>query len=221
MFFRIETRRRAARKPGFQPGKVVAQHTPNFLLHGFWATRRSSVLGVWAAPSGQESIQDMGVGRPRAAMKPLKAIFSQGFRDPVGVVRGRFWAGLGPLGPQAGPNSTPHDPDDTSDNLKLQPQLSVAATCCATVRNPITVTVTLGPIAPPRWAPLKVKVTNSEFRIQNCHGMALKLICGADLWCTRHCWASPVILEGFWGQFFRKFATDRTTHQNSELPMYR
>ncbi len=32
----------------------------------------------------------------------------------------RFWAGLGPFGPQAGPKSTPNDPDRTSDNLGLQ-----------------------------------------------------------------------------------------------------
>ncbi len=38
-----------------------------------------------------------------------------------GVMWGRFRAGLGPLGPQAGPKSPPNEPDRTSDNLKLQP----------------------------------------------------------------------------------------------------
>ena len=42
-------------------------------------------------------------------------------RGPVGVDWGRFGAGLGPQGPQAGPKSTLIDPDRTSDNLKLQP----------------------------------------------------------------------------------------------------
>ena len=38
-----------------------------------------------------------------------------------GVFWGRFGVGLGFFGPQAGPKSTPHDPDRTSDNSKLQP----------------------------------------------------------------------------------------------------
>jgi hypothetical protein len=38
------------------------------------------------------------------------------------------------------------------------------------------------------------------FRIQNCHEMALEVVCGADFWCNRHCRTSPVVLEGFWGQ---------------------
>ena len=38
-----------------------------------------------------------------------------------------------------------------------------------------------------------------DFRIPNCHEMALELICGADFWCNRHCRTSPVVLEGFWG----------------------
>ena len=42
-------------------------------------------------------------------------------RGQVGVVWGRFAAGLGPFGPQTGPKSIPNDPDRTSDNLKLQP----------------------------------------------------------------------------------------------------
>ena len=36
----------------------------------------------------------------------------------VWMVKG---AGSGPIGPQAGPKSTPHDPDRTSTNLNLQP----------------------------------------------------------------------------------------------------
>ena len=42
-------------------------------------------------------------------------------RGPVGVVQDRFGPGLGPNWAQAGPKSTPNDPDRTSDNLKLQP----------------------------------------------------------------------------------------------------
>ena len=38
-----------------------------------------------------------------------------------GLVCSRFGAGLGLFGPQAGPKSTPNDPDRTSDNSKLQP----------------------------------------------------------------------------------------------------
>ena len=38
-----------------------------------------------------------------------------------GVFWGRFGVGLRLFGPQAGPKSTPHDPDRTSDNSKLQP----------------------------------------------------------------------------------------------------
>ncbi len=32
-----------------------------------------------------------------------------------------FGVDFGPFGPQAGPKSTPNDPDRTSDNLKWQP----------------------------------------------------------------------------------------------------
>ncbi len=35
--------------------------------------------------------------------------------------------------------------------------------------------------------------------------MALKLVCGADFWCNRHCKTSPVVLEGFWDQVWQKF----------------
>ncbi len=42
-------------------------------------------------------------------------------RGPVGIVWGRFWAGLGPFGPLTGRKSTLNDPDRTSDNIKLQP----------------------------------------------------------------------------------------------------
>jgi hypothetical protein len=41
-------------------------------------------------------------------------------RGPVGVAWGRFGLCLGLCGPQAGPKSTPHDPDLTSGNLKVQ-----------------------------------------------------------------------------------------------------
>ncbi len=36
--------------------------------------------------------------------------------------------------------------------------------------------------------------------------MALKLVCGADFWCNRHCRTSPVVLEGFWGQVWPKIS---------------
>ncbi len=51
-----------------------------------------------------------------------------------------------------------------------------------------------------------------EFRIQNCDEIAFKLVCGAHLWCNRHCRTSPVVLERFWGEVWpkicRKFGPD-------------
>ncbi len=43
-------------------------------------------------------------------------------RGPVGVVWGRFWAGLGPKGPQTGPKWIPNNPNRTSDSFKLLPR---------------------------------------------------------------------------------------------------
>ncbi len=43
-----------------------------------------------------------------------------------------------------------------------------------------------------------------DFRIPNCHDMALELVCGADFWCNRHCRTSPVALEGFRGHVWPK-----------------
>ncbi len=53
-------------------------------------------------------------------------------------------------------------------------------------------------------AKLSGSLEGGEFRIPNCHEMALELVCGADFWCTRHCRMSPVVLEGFWGQVWPK-----------------
>ncbi len=35
--------------------------------------------------------------------------------------------------------------------------------------------------------------------MQNCHDMALELVCEVHVWCNRHCRTSPVVLERFWG----------------------
>ncbi len=40
--------------------------------------------------------------------------------------------------------------------------------------------------------------------------LALELVCGADFWCNRHCKASPVVLEGFWGQVWPKIVPKPT-----------
>ena len=45
--------------------------------------------------------------------------------------------------------------------------------------------------------------------------MALEFVCGADLWCNRHCKTSPVVLEGFWGQAWPKIG--RKPAQQSEF----
>ena len=62
-----------------------------------------------------------------------------------------------------------------------------------------------GTLPPPKKETLYVRfIGGGEFRIQNCHEMALELVCGADFWCNRHCRTSPVVLEGFWGQVWPK-----------------
>jgi hypothetical protein len=55
-----------------------------------------------------------------------------------------------------------------------------------------------------RYSYLRGSLEGGEFRILNCHEMALELGCGADFWCNRHCRTSPVVLEGFWGQVWPK-----------------
>ena len=57
-----------------------------------------------------------------------------------------------------------------------------------------------------------------EFRIPNCHEMALEWGCGADFWCSRHCKTSPVVLKGFWGQVWPNTGRKPAKNQNSELP---
>ncbi len=52
---------------------------------------------------------------------PLVWLQLEVVRGPVGAVWGRLRAVFGPFGPQAGPKSTPSDPDRTSDTHKLQP----------------------------------------------------------------------------------------------------
>ncbi len=53
-----------------------------------------------------------------------------------------------------------------------------------------------------------------EFRIPNCHEMALELVCGDDFWCNRDCKTSPVVLEGFGGQVWPKISRNPTCKLN-------
>ncbi len=64
-------------------------------------------------------------------------------------------------------------------------------------------------------------IGGGEFRIPNCHEMALELVCGDDFCCNRHCRTSPVVLAGFGAKFGRKSAENRPKNQNFELPMNR
>ncbi len=54
-------------------------------------------------------------------------------------------------------------------------------------------------------------IGGGDFRITNCHDMALELVCGADFWCNWHCRTSPVVLEGFWGQVWPKIGQKQKT----------
>ncbi len=47
---------------------------------------------------------------------------------------------------------------------------------------------------------LSGSLEGGDFRIPNCHEIALELVWGADFWCNRHYKTSPVVLEGMWGQ---------------------
>ncbi len=48
--------------------------------------------------------------------------------------------------------------------------------------------------------------------------MALELVCGAELWCNRHCKTSPVVLEGFCGQVWPKICRKPTRKFPARLP---
>ncbi len=60
-----------------------------------------------------------------------------------------------------------------------------------------------------------------DFRIPNCHGIVLELVCGADLWCNRHYRTSPVVLEGFCGQVWPKISRkpEKSEHRSANEPI--
>ncbi len=59
-----------------------------------------------------------------------------------------------------------------------------------------------------------------DFRIPNCHEMALELVCGADFWCNRHCRTRAVVLEGFLGQVWPKLERKTCKNQNTEYQVW-
>jgi hypothetical protein len=64
-------------------------------------------------------------------------------------------------------------------------------------------------------------IGGGDFRIPNCHEIALESVCGAEFWCNRHCRTTPVVLEGFWGQVWPKIGRkpEKTGYQIANEPL--
>ncbi len=82
---------------------------------------RSNLIAAAFGSSSQSKVEMISSLTPRDLWMRLQIMWLQFEvdRSPVGFAWGRFGAGLGPQGPQTGPESTPSKPDRTSDNIKL------------------------------------------------------------------------------------------------------
>ncbi len=58
-------------------------------------------------------------------------------------------------------------------------------------------------------------IGGSDFRIPNCHEIALELVCGADCWCNRHCRTTPRRSRGVLGP---SLAENQPKTRNIKIP---